>query len=155
MENKNRVLYNNIIHTFTAGFIAILVNTLMLKLAPLLKVRAESGGVLKLFLINLPVKYSSIEFLHGTTFWVIFHFLIGYSMVFMYLFTFVPMKSLGWMQKGILFSFIPWLINSIVILPLLNHGIMGIKTLEFCGILYFFISNLIFALILAYLLRKV
>jgi hypothetical protein len=130
-----------------AAFVAITVNTLLLKLAPLLGITAESGGLLKLVFKIIP-GIAGISFLHSAFFWVIFHYLTGFGMALFYFFVFAKFRISKW-TKGVLFSFIPWLINGVIVLPMLGRGVIGIHQLPVSGIIYFFFANLVFAIILA------
>ena len=69
-------------------------------------------------------------------------------MVLIYLYIFEPiLPGKGWL-KGSLFSLFPWMINGLIVLPLLGQGILGIHQLSIAGIIYFFIANWIFGLVL-------
>lgn len=139
-----------------AGFIAITVNTILLKMAAVFNITAESGGLLKLLLLNTRNYFSPAIFLNfkTTLFWIFFHYLTGFSMVFIYAFIFEPiLPGKGWL-KGSLFSLFPWLINGLIVLPILGQGILGIYQLSTAGIIYFFIANWMFGWVLGILLEK-
>ncbi len=142
--------YSNLFKGLVAGFIAIIANTLFLKAAPLLHVAAESGGLLKLVLLYtkqyLPSNVLSLT--KTTGFWLLFHYLTGFGMVLMYVYLFEPLlPGKGWV-KGSLFSLLPWLINGCIVLPLLGQGFIGVHQLTTAGMIYFFIANWIFGLVL-------
>lgn len=141
-ENRNIKFRNG----FFAGFVAICFNTLLLKISPLFSIKAEGGGLLKLILSagrGSPGRYS---FLTSCEFALLFHFLTGFVMVYMYVFFFESITGLkGWL-KGSMFSLVPWLINGFLILPLLGSGPLGIKMLSATGIAYFFVANWLFGL---------
>jgi hypothetical protein len=88
--------------------------------------------------------------MHTQAFWYFFHLLTGAIMVIGYALFFDNIKT-SVFRKGLLFSLFPWIINGVVILPLLHQGIMGIGTLPLSGIIYYFFANAIFGLSLAYL----
>ena len=135
---------------FLAGFIAITANTILLKAAPLLHIQAESGGLLKLILLHIHDYFSQgmLLYFKTTIFWLLFHYVTGFSMVLIYLYIFEPiLPGKGWL-KGSLFSLFPWMINGLIVLPLLGQGILGIHQLSIAGIIYFFIANWIFGLVL-------
>ena len=139
-----------------AGFIAITVNTILLKAAALFNITAESGGLLKLLLINTRNYFSPdiFSYFKTTLFWISFHYLTGFSMVLIYLHIFEPiLPGKGWL-KGSLFSLFPWIINGLIVLPILGQGILGIHQLSAAGIAYFFIANWMFGWILGILYEK-
>lgn len=135
---------------FVAGLIAITVNTLVLKAAPLLDITAESGGLLKLLIMKIGsyVSPDLLSYFKTSTFWLLFHYAIGFGMVLLYVYVFEPLlPGKGWL-KGSIFSLLPWIINAFLVLPLLGQGIIGIYQLSTAGIIYFFIANWIFGLVL-------
>ena len=140
----------NISRGITAGFIAITVNTLLLKSADLFHIKAEGGGLLKL-LIGGTQELSWLQpLLQRTWFPLAFHYLTGFFMVGIYVYV-SPVFSLpGWV-KGSLFSIFPWILNGVIVLPALNQGILGFNTLSLSGILYFFLANGIFGLLLGWI----
>lgn len=137
-----------------AGFIAITVNTMLLKAAPLLAIKAESGGLLKLTILCLPVSIQHEAFLHSVFFWLVFHYFAGFAMVYSYLLLFRPWLPGPGIIKGSLFSLLPWLLNSFFILPALGQGPAGLALLPASGILYFFLANLLFGLVLGGLYER-
>ena len=137
-------------HRITAivGLVSITVNTIMLKTARLWHINAEAGGLLKLCLKLLPAELSQAAFFHSTTFWILFHYLTGGGLVMIYIiFVKKKLKWPGWIN-GTVFALFLWLINSLVVLPLLGQHIFGVKQLRPSGIIYFFVGNLIFGLLL-------
>lgn len=151
--------------TFIAGFIVITINSVLLKLAKPLGFNAESGGLLKLMVLKtgsiakatgisrwwteagLPLPSSLI-------FWLVFHYLTGFAMVLLYV-VFLEKRLPGnWFVKGTLFSLFPWLINGLIVLPLLGQGIFGYQTLPFSGMVYFFIANWVFTVTFVYINNK-
>lgn len=132
------------------GLVAITANTIILKAAPLIHVSAGTGGLLKLVLLHtkqyLPSNVLSLT--KTTGFFLFFHYLTGFGMVLIYVYLFEPLlPGKGWV-KGSLFSLVPWLINGCIVLPLLGQGFMGVYQLTTAGMIYFFIANWIFGLVL-------
>ena len=139
-----------------AGFIAITVNIIALKAAPLFHIMAESGGLLKL--VTMQVKpfagASTIAFFQTTPFWILFHYLTGFAMILLYMYLLEPvLPGKAWLS-GTLFSFFPWLINGLIVLPILGQGVFGIHKLPLSGMVYFFIANWLFAVLFVYLYKR-
>lgn len=125
----NNSISNKLRNCLWAGIVAITVQTLFLKMAPFMRIEAESGGLLKLLIIHIPtyINNSLLSFFHTTSFGLIFHYLTGFAMVLLYVYIFEPLlPGKGW-QKGSLFSLLPWLINGFIVLPLLGQGIAGFQ----------------------------
>jgi len=139
-----------------AGLVAITVHTVLLKLAPLMTIEAESGGLLKLVIlqVNPYLSVSVISFFHTTVFWIFFHYLTGFTMVVLYMYVLEPVLPGKILLKGSLFSLFPWLINGMIVLPLLGQGIFGYHKLPLSGMIYFFIANGMFALLFVYLQQR-
>lgn len=148
--------YPSLTKVLMAGFIAITANTIVLKAAPLFNITAESGGLLKLILLKCQdlLSTGTLLYFKTTFFWLVFHYLTGFTMVLIYLYIFQSiLPGKGWL-KGSIFSLFPWLINGFIVLPLLAQGIFGISKLTIPGIIYFFIANLIFGIVLGILSEK-
>lgn len=139
-----------------AGLIAITVNTLVLKAAPLLHIMAESGGLLKLVIIHLKpfAGASTIAFFQTTPFWIFFHYLTGFTMIFLYMYLLEPVLPGKALLSGTLFSFFPWLINGLIVLPMLGQGVFGVHKLPLSGMVYFFFANWLFAVLFVYLYER-
>lgn len=121
-----------------AGLTAITVNTLLLRLAPLVAIKAEGGGLLKLLLRYGRPLTGHIAFLYTPLFAVSFHYLTGLVMVMIYVGWFNRLiKMPGWL-KGSFFCLRPWLINGFIVLPLLGLGVLGHDKLSPTGMSYFF-----------------
>ncbi|QEM19079.1 hypothetical protein DIU38_024600 [Mucilaginibacter sp. P4] len=90
-----------------AAFIAITVNTILLKAANMLAVRAESGGLLKLALSALPSAIHRPAFLKSAIFWFFFHYMIGFAMAGCYFFLFRNRLPRPGIVRGSLFSIFP------------------------------------------------
>lgn len=148
-----------------AGFLAISVNTVVLKAAEPLGFLAESGGLLRLHVIYLgPVVQRLGISLWWTSvglpppsslwFWLAFHYLTGFVMVFLYSILFEPVLPGRGLTKGTLFSVLPWLINGLVVLPLLGQGVFGHQKLPVSGMVYFLAANWSFGALLAVLYQR-
>lgn len=135
-----------------AGFLAISANTVVLKAAEPLGFKAESGGLLKLHVLYLSPLFQRTGISHvwasvglpspsSLVFWLAFHYLTGFVMVFMYASWLERMLPGRVLIKGTVFSLLPWLVNGLVVLPLLGQGILGYRTLPLSGVAYFFVAN--------------
>lgn len=145
---------SKLISAISAGFIAITVNTLILKVAPLLHVHAESGGLLKLLLIGSHNFIGTNTVFNPVLFSLLFHYLTGFIMVSIYVCFWSPFLYLkGWI-KGSLFSLFPWLVNGLIVVPVLGQGWFGNLNLSIAGMIYFFIANCAFGTILGWLYEK-
>lgn len=139
-----------------AGFIAITINTIALKAAPMFGIMAEGGGLLKLVIMQVKpyVSTSTITFFQTTAFWILFHYLTGFAMTILYMYVLEPLLSGKALLSGTLFSFIPWLINGLIVLPILGQGVFGYHKLPLSGIVYFFFANWLFAVLFVYVYKK-
>ena len=139
-----------------ASFIAITVNTIALKAAPLFGIMAESGGLLKLVIMQVKpyVSASTITMFQTTGFWIFFHYLTGFTMTLLYMYLLEPVLPPKALLSGTLFSFFPWLINGLIVLPMLGQGVFGIHKLPLSGMIYFFIANWLFAVLFVYLYKR-
>ena len=141
---------------FAIGFIAITINTIILKAAPLLHIEAESGGLLKLFILKTRTFLNPglLLYLKSFIFFIIFHYATGMAMVLLYVLINKKLQPGKGLVKGSVFSLIPWSINYFIVLPLLGQGIAGVNSISTAGIVYFFIANWVFGAILGVLYEK-
>lgn len=148
-----------------AGFVAISVNTIMLKSAKPLGIVAEGGGLLRLNVLYLgPLfqrlgistwwKSKGLPPLSSLSFWLAFHYGTGFVMVFVYTQVFERLLPGRGLAKGSAFSLLPWLINSLVVLPLIGGGTFGRRQLPFSGMVYFFVANWSFGAVLGVLYQN-
>ena len=150
---------------FYAATIAIIINIIILKSAPIFHINAAAGGLFGL-LRHLSGstfhEYGISIFWASTTlpqpgtlgFFILFHTFIGFIMSFIYVF--ILEKHLigsGW-QKGITFALIIWIINSIIVMPLLGKGFAASNVLNITGMLYFFTANAFYGIIVGFLYEK-
>lgn len=148
--------------TFWAGQIAITVSTIILRLAEPLGIQAGGGALLRFATLILgPV----IEGLRINELWtavglpepssmlfrLAFRYMAGFGMVLLYTFALEPVLPGNGLVKGALFSFLPWLVAGLVVMPLLGEGAFGLRELPVIGAAYFFAANLSFSLVLGML----
>jgi len=148
-----------------AGLLAITVNTVILKAGGPLGFLAESGGLLRLHVLYLGPLFerlginawytsAGLPSPSSVAFWLAFHYVTGFAMVFLYAAIFEPILPGSGPTKGSLFSLLPWLINGLVVLPLLGQGVLGHQRLPVSGIVYFFVANWAFGAVLGALYER-
>lgn len=149
----------NIRATLLAGFAAITANTVVLKAAAPLGIVAESGGLLRLHVLYLTplLRRSGVtgwwtsSGLPGPAslpFWLAFHYATGFAMVLLYTVVLERVLPGPGVMKGSLFSLVPWLINGLLVLPMLGQGAFGSRALPASGMWYFFLANWLFGAVL-------
>lgn len=153
------------IAALAAGIVGVAVNTVLLKAAVPLGIRAESGGLLRLVARSLAPLASrtgineiwmrvGLPLPNSLVFWLGFHLATGLVMALLYAYFFEPRLPGNGLLKGSLFALVPWLINSLVVLPLLGQGTIGTRVLPLSGIIYFFVANWSFAATLSVLYAR-
>jgi uncharacterized membrane protein YagU involved in acid resistance len=148
-----------------SALMAITVNTVMLKTAPLMGIKAGAEGLFGLLRnyfgetfrdIGLSGLWSAAMLPQPGTlmFYIFFHSLIGFLMAGLYVSVVEKyLAGSGW-RKGAVFALLPWLINSIIVLPLLGKGFAGSNVLDGVGLVYFFIANGVYGVLLGHLYEK-
>lgn len=154
-----------IIATVFAALLAILINTIILKAAPLFHINAAAGGLFGLLRLYLGPTFESLGLsalwsgAHlpapgSLSFWIFFHTFIGLVMSIMYVYIFRKfIPGSGW-QKGAIFSLLPWIMNSAIVMPLLGKGFAASSILKPEGLIYFFFANAAFGTLLGYFYEK-
>jgi hypothetical protein len=148
-----------------AGFLAISVNTIFLRAAEPLGFLAESGGLLRLHVLYLGPLFQSLGISRWWTsvglpppsslpFWLAFHYVTGFVMVFLYSTLFERVLPGRGLIKGSVFSLLPWVVNGLIVLPLLSQGVLGYQRLPLSGMAYFFVANWSFGAALGVLYEK-
>ncbi len=145
--------------------IAITVSTVILRLAEPLGIQAGGGALLRFAtLIFEPV----IEGLGIDGLWtaaglpgpssmqfrLVFRFLAGFGMVFLYVFALERVLPGNGLVKGALFSFLPWLGAGLVAMPILGEGAFGLREVPLSGAAYFFAATLSLGVVLGVLYDK-
>jgi hypothetical protein len=88
------------------------------------------------------------------SFWILFHTFIGLLMSIFYVYCFEKLLSWPGWRKGAIFSLIPWIINSAVVMPLLGKGFAASSAITPVGMIYFFIANASYGILLGYFYEK-
>jgi len=156
---------NRLVAALIAGTIGIAVNTALLKAAAPLGIQAESGGLLRLVTRSLAPLANQTGVSEAWTrvglpppnsliFWLGFHLATGLGMALLYAYVFEPLLPGNGLRTGSLFALVPWLINGLVVLPLLGQGIIGVRALPLSGIIYFFVANWSFTATLGVLYER-
>lgn len=138
-----------------AGLIAITISTILLKAAPIFHIRVEGGGLLKLLLsIYGKVGIAPLVF-HAPWFALLFRYLVGLSMVLIYVYLFNPLIPMlpGWL-KGTIFSFFPWAIYGLIVLPMLGSKIFGYDQISLAGRIFFFLTDWTFGFFTGWLYER-
>lgn len=147
-----------------AGLIGITINTVVLKMAPLLRIHPGSGGLLQLFLLYaarwapaiLPVAHRVGLQKPPTLFGFLwFHYITGLAMILIYFFIFARYIHGPRLLKATIFSILVWLVNAAFVLPQLGEGFAGIYNVPLSGVVYFFVANWIFVAASDFSYRKV
>jgi len=168
LERTNRIALEGskkIQAMLLAAFVAIAVNTFMLKIAPVIKIKAGAGGLFGLLRkhfggtfsdLGLSTIWTSLGLPQPGTllFYILFHSLIGFLMSILYVYFIEKYLAGSGLKKGAVFSMFPWLFNSIVVLPMLGKGFAGSGVLGLVGLTYFFAANAVFGILLGYLYEK-
>jgi hypothetical protein len=144
-----------------AGFGAVCVHTVLLRSADLFDLEVESGGLFRLLRLYFGATFTtwgvdrwwaSIGLpMPGTmTFWVLFHTFVGILFGAFYALVVEPfLRGAGWYKGGV-FSLLPWIINSVVVMPLLGNGFAAMNTLSPGGMVWFFVANTLFGILLGH-----
>lgn len=89
-----------------------------------------------------------------TGFKLLFHYLMDLGMVGLYVLVFEPLLPGKEWVKASLFSLLPRAVNGFIILPLLGQGLLGARTLTAAGLVYFFIANWLFGLLMGWVYER-
>ncbi|KAF3999688.1 hypothetical protein [Glaciimonas immobilis] len=145
-----------------AGLIAILINTVLLHMADFIPLQTAHGGLLNLLdlafgttLVKLGVasvwRVLGLPTPDGAIFRTGFHVLVGLGMAIVYAFIIEPrLPGPAWV-KGLMYALALWLLNTLLILPLIGEGIAGSKHLSDAGMAYYAATHTVFFVLLALL----
>ena len=145
---------------FGAGAIAIIVNTLLLKVADFVPLATAHGGLLRLLSnlfaatgnrLGVGVAWSALGgpptnspvFQTGT------HLVVGMLMALFYAYLLEPrLKVAAWL-KGLLYAIGMWFLNATVVLPATGEGFAGSRHLTLAGMIWFAAAHTGFFVLLA------
>jgi hypothetical protein len=147
-----------------AGSVAIVTNTLLLTVADQFGLTTARGGLLKLLITWLAPGLRSAGLaswaLWLTTLTKTYAFQTGFHIAVGLVMALVFVKSAGtWLKHhawcaGLAAAFAVWLLNALVILPLLGEGFAGEHDLTLPGIAYFAAAHTAFFLLMALIARR-
>ncbi len=150
---------------FWATLIAITVSTVVLRLAEPLGLQVGGGVLLRFVVLYLGPVVEGLSIdrawtaagLPGPsspTFGLIFRYVSGFGIAVLYVFVLERVLAGNGLIKGVLFSFVPWLVAGLVVMPLLGEGAFGVQELPMSGVAYFFAANLSFSVVLGVLYER-
>ncbi len=142
-----------------AALASITVNALLLQVAHPLGVKTGGSALQRLLVAFLHplIAHSNLAHEWGVTglpapgplpFALAFHYATGVAMAALYVLALEPRLPGSPAVKGLLFSLLPWLVNGLVVLPLLGQGALGLSALPLAGVAYFFMANVVFGVLL-------
>jgi len=148
-----------------SGLIAILINTAILAAADWIPLVTARGGLLKLLTLYLSDTFVNLGIynywvslnlpsVNSAIFKNSFHILIGLVMAVFYACILEPrLVGSAWF-KGLVYAIAIWVINSIIVLPLIGEGFAGSKSLTLAGMGYFAVAHTTFFVLLAVLYAR-
>lgn len=138
-----------IFRSVIVGLFAALLNTVFLSMAGFFGIRVESGGLLKLLLIQFGSKDFPNFILQSAICRTAFHLFTGILLSLIYGFLLHPLIRRPAPLKGLLYGFSLWLVNGLLVLPQLHQGLFGHDASSSFGIAWFLKANLLFGWLLA------
>lgn len=129
-----------------AGFIAIVINSLLLWAADFIPLATAHGGLLRLLQIMTGLHVPATAAFKWE-----FHGAVGVAMALVYAFVLEPLLRGGAFVKGFLYALAVWILNSVVVLPITGEGFAGARDLTFAGIGWFAVAHTVFFVTLALL----
>lgn len=138
-----------------AGAIAIAINILLLNLFDALGVETARGGLQKLVKrwMSEPLVQTGVSHAWGSIglpgpetplFRTGFKVIVGLIMATAYTVLLEPWLPGGWLRKGLVAAIPFWLINAVVVLPLLGEGFAGARLLSPLGMVCYAVAHTTF-----------
>jgi len=148
-----------------AALAAITVNGLLLQIAHPLGIKTGGSALQRLLATVLRplIAHSGLAHGWGATglpapgslpFALAFHDATGLALAALYVIALEPRLSGPPTVKGLLFGLLPWLVNGLLVLPLLGQGALGLSALPRAGVAYFFVANAVFGILLGVLYAR-
>ena len=143
-----------------SGSMAIVLNTLVLKVADFLPLATAKGGLLRLLLAWLAAPLTELGIAaewsrigapgpDSDVIQMAFHLAVGIVMVLVYAYVLEPALPGGDAQNGALYAIAVWLLNAFVVLPATGEGFAGSAHLTLAGITWFAAAHTLFFMVLA------
>lgn len=132
-----------------AGFIAIVLNSLLLRAADFIPLATAHGGLLRLLQMT-----TGIHLPATAAFKWEFHGAVGLAMALVYAFVLEPVLPGRPLTKGLLYAAAVWLLNSFAVLPLIGEGVAGSRHLTFAGAVWFAAAHTAFFVCLTLLYAR-
>lgn len=83
-----------------------------------------------------------------------FHYATGLALAALYVVALEPHLPGPPTVKGLLFGLLPWLVNGLLVLPLLCQGPLGLSALPRTGVAYPSVANAVFGVLLGVLYAR-
>ncbi|NPT44408.1 hypothetical protein GNZ12_24465 [Paraburkholderia sp. 1N] len=144
-----------------AGIVAIALNSIALKAADWVPLSTAHGGLLRLLvqLGGIPLALAGVADIwrrlglptpDTQLFQWSFHAVIGMAMAQMYVLGLKVRLPGSATAKGVIYATTVWLINAVIVLPLVGEGFAGSRDLSCFGIAWFAAAHTLFFLSLAW-----
>lgn len=155
-----RALSRAVLMALAAGAVAIAVNVAVLDAFDAAGIVTARGGLQKLVRMWLAapltragadVAWASLGLPGPDTpvFKTGFKVAVGLLMALAYAIPLEPALPGRWLWKGLAAALLFWLVNALVVLPLLGEGVAGLRTLTAGGLLCYAVAHTTFFLVLA------
>ena len=134
-----------------AGTIAIVLNTVALAAADLVPLTTAHGGLMRLLVL---LTGNAFPIPKGAAFQAGFHIVVGLTMALFYAAVLEPLLTgPGWL-RGLLYAAVVWLLNALVLLPMLGEGFAGNRFLTLPGMIWFGACHTLFFVVMAVLYAR-
>jgi hypothetical protein len=148
-----------------AGSLAIAVNTALLIGADAIGFTTARGGLLRMVktiagdvaaILDLETVWTSTlaPATTGFAFQTGFHVVVGLLMALFYAFGLEPILPGRPLVKGLIYAVLVWLLNALVVLPLIGEGVAGSRHLGLAGMTGFAVIHTVFFVLLALLYAR-
>ncbi len=147
-----------------AGGIAIAVNSALLAGADAVGIKTAHGGLLRLLQdvasgLARPLRMSAWRptvrlATSGASFQFGFHVFVGLLMAIAYAFVVEPLLPGRPRVQGLVFAGLAWLLNAVVVLPLIGGGLAGSRHLGAAGMIGFAVAHTVYFVLLAVLYAR-
>ena len=162
---NSQVSGSRLFAALVAGAIAILLNTLALKVADFIPLATARGGLLRLMTLWLAGLLHAMGFASlwaklgapppaSPAFQTGFHLLVGIVMALLYGFVLERILSGPAWLKGLQYAALMWLINAVIILPATGEGFAGSAHLGVAGMVWFAAAHTLFFVAVALLFDR-